>query len=196
MTARRGLLPSTPTLGALAESLALLAAVGLLAIGVSAGVAALFGKAFGKSFVAGDAPDVTYTAARCADLREYHPEAKTCEAAATAHHYDEAVGYRLDAGVLGVLALGGFAIIRRANRRRSGSSRALPDGFTSTIGTAVFGLAAAGLLGSSLMSIVFGNSKGAGDLLSGGVVAFPVFVAFGVSLLRILRNREPSPDGD
>ena len=185
----RSLFPSIPTLASLAESLAFLAVVGLLSIALSAGVAVVFGSVFGKSFVSGDAPGVTYTAARCADFREYHPEAKSCAGAATAHHYDEVVGYRLDAGVLGVLALIGFAIIRRMNRRRYGRARALPDGFTGTIGTALFGLAAAGLLGLSVLSMAFGNSNGAGDFLSGGVVALLVFIGFGVGLLKTLRDR-------
>ena len=185
----KGFLPTVPTLAGLLESLAFLAMIGFLSIALSAGVAVIFGKAFGKPFISGDAPGVTYTASRCADFREYHPEAKTCAGAATAHHYDEVVGYRLDAGILGVLSLIGFAIIRRANRRRYGRARALPDGFTTAIGTALFGLAAAGLLGLSSMSIAFGNSNGQGDFLSGGVVAFAIFIVFGVALLRTLRDR-------
>ena len=54
-----------------ALSLARLAAVGLVAIGVSAILALAMGAAWGAPFVAGDLPGVTYTAERCQDLMEY-----------------------------------------------------------------------------------------------------------------------------
>jgi hypothetical protein len=184
-----GLLLPLPTVAQLVESLALLAAVGLLAIGLSGGLAHVFGTAFGKSFVSGDAPGVTYTAARCADFLEYHPEARTCEGAAVAHHFDEVVWYRLDAGVLGIIALVAFGLVRRYNRRRFGDARALPDGFIGAIGSASFGLAAAGLLFLGLGGVVFGSGRGAGDFLSGGVVAFVVFLFFAGALIRTLRAR-------
>ena len=107
-----------------ARSLVLLGAVGLLAIGLSGLLAAAGGAALGKAFVSGDGPDVTYSATRCADLQEYHPS-PTCEQAATGHHYDEVVGYRLAAGVLGLVVLGGwFAVVRPW--RRGPSPAVLP----------------------------------------------------------------------
>jgi hypothetical protein len=191
-----GWLPPFPTLAQLAEKLAFLAAVGLIAIGISGGVSAIFGAAFGKSFVAGDAPGVTYTKARCVDYLEYHPEAGTCAKAAVAHHFDEDVGYRVDAGILGVIALAVFGLIRRFNRRRYGDARFLPDGFTGAIGAALFGLAALGLLVLGLGSLVMGTSGGSGANLSGGIVALFVFVAFLVTLLRTLRERAETADVD
>ena len=41
-----------------------LAFAGLIAIGISGVIAGIFGSAFGRSFVAGDPPGVTYTATR------------------------------------------------------------------------------------------------------------------------------------
>src|SRR5947207_3205365 len=78
------------------------AAVGLIAVGVSGLLAAVFGAALGRDFVAGDRPGVTSTSARCADLREYAPGANTCRDAATIHHYGEIVDYRIAAGLLGL----------------------------------------------------------------------------------------------
>jgi hypothetical protein len=185
------LLPEPPALAQLVESLALLAAVGLLSIGLSGLLADGFGAAFGKSFVSGDAAGVTYTAARCADYFEYEPSARTCEQAATLHHFGEVVVYREAAGVLGVAAVGVFWMIRRSNRKRYGGVRALPAGFTATIGAALFGLATLGLLFLGLGQMIVGRSPGAGEYLSGGVVSFFVFGWFAVLLLRALRSEVP-----
>jgi hypothetical protein len=46
-----------------------LGAIGLIAVGVSGGVALLLGTFAGTSFVSGDAPTVRYTAVRCAEYR-------------------------------------------------------------------------------------------------------------------------------
>ena len=177
---------SLPRLGAeLALALGLLFGIGMSAIGASGLVAGAFGAAFGKSFVAGDSNGVTYVPARCADFLEYYPRAGSCEAAATAHHFDEVVRYRLAAGVLGLLTLGGWWLLQRtAMRRRSGL---LSDSFSATIGAALFGLAATGLLGMSSMQLLFGQAAGAGGLLSGGLIALAAFAAFALAFLRTLR---------
>jgi hypothetical protein len=52
-------LPARSVLEQLAAAILLLGTVGLLVLGASGGLAAGFGLAFGKSFVAGDAPGVT-----------------------------------------------------------------------------------------------------------------------------------------
>ncbi len=170
-------------------ALGLLAGVGFTAIGVSGVLAAGLGTAFGKGFIAGDGPGVTYTAARCADFFEYHPGAADCAAAATAHHFDEVVGYRLDAGVLGALLLGASYVVRR-RYRRLGGVRMLPATFIPTAGAALFGAAALFLLGMSTMQIVFGGAVGAGNLLTGGMVSLAVFAVYAATLLRTLPARE------
>jgi hypothetical protein len=84
------------------SALVLLLAVGLLAIGASGVLSVAFRATLGDRFVAADLPGVTYTAARCRDLQEYHPEQPTCDRAAAAHHADEVETYgdalALDAG--------------------------------------------------------------------------------------------------
>lgn len=169
-------------------ALGLLAGIGLAAVGASGLLAAGMGGAFGKAFVAGDAPGVTYTPQRCADYLEYYPRAADCNAAAVAHHFDEVVQYRLTAGVLGLLALGGYALVRRRYRLLAGV-RVLPESFISISGAAVFGVAALGLLGLSVPQLLFARigSNGAGGLLSGGILSALLFAAFAASLLRTLR---------
>ena len=95
------------------------------------------GSVVDKAFVAGDQPGVTYTAARCAEYLEYQPHAATCADAAIAHHYDEVVWYRVDAGVLGLLALAGWWFVRR-RRLRASRPESLPPGFVALVGTALF----------------------------------------------------------
>ncbi|MEA2826324.1 MAG: hypothetical protein QOG43_763 [Actinomycetota bacterium] len=173
-------------------SLWLVGAIGLLAIGASGGVAAMMGSVVDKAFVAGDPPGVTYTAARCAEYMEYQPGAATCADAALAHHYDEVVGYRVDAGILGLLALAGWWFVRH-RRVRAGRSDALPPVLVALGGTALFGLTALGLVGMGAMQGTLGGGNSAGGLLSGGLVAAVVAVAFAAWLVRSWRVPEEMP---
>jgi hypothetical protein len=174
----------------LAIAMTWLAAVGLIAIGVSGVLAAVFGATLGQDFVAGDRPGVTYTAARCVDLREYAPSANTCREAATAHHYGEIVDYRIAAGLLGIGLLGAFLFARRSHLTETPH---LPAAFTSTVGVSVFGLAGAGLLAFSANLAVLGDASSVGQYLSGGIVSALVAAAFAWSLLSALLGRR-SPE--
>jgi hypothetical protein len=182
---------TVPVLTRLALALALVGGVGLVAIGASGLVAAGMGAAFGKGFVAGDPPGVTYTQERCADFAEYHPEAGGCQGAAAAHHFDEVVGYRVDAGVLGLLLLGGVWLLGPRLRRRAGGA-ALPDGFAATVGASLFGVAAAALLLQGVGELALGRATGAGQYLSGGLVSLVAFAAFAAALARVLFGRSSS----
>jgi hypothetical protein len=182
-----GPLPRGAVLAALVRALAGLGAVGLIAIGVSGLLAELFGRVFGYGFVAGDPPGVTYTPERCAEYLEYFPKLHSCGEAATMHHFGEIVEYRVAAGVLGLVLLAFYLILRRRDRD---GQLALPNGFSATIGTALFGLAAAALLLESLNSVVIGARTGAepapgtGGWLSAGLVALVVAAAYARSFYR------------
>src|SRR6187401_3616149 len=119
-----------------ALSLARLAAVGLVALGVSAILALAMGAAWGAPSVAGDLPGVTYTAERCQDLMEYAPGATSCEVAAAEHHFTETVVDRAAAGVLG---LGLAAVTWWVTRRWPRRPELLPVGFEATVGATAFG---------------------------------------------------------
>jgi hypothetical protein len=169
-------------------SLARIAAIGLVAIGVSAVLALGMQRIWGTTFVSGDLPGVTYTAERCRDLYEYAPNATTCELAAAEHHFTETVTYRGAAGVLG-LALGGayWWVARRRPRRLE----LLPVGFEATVGTTAFALGALALLGVGVNPLLVpgGHGDGAGASLSGSIVAAAVACWFGAALVRALRDR-------
>lgn len=175
-----GLAQARPAVEQLAMALSLLAAIGLLAVGASGLLAAGFGLAVDRSFVAGDRPGVTYTAARCADFQEYFPHATSCEEAATNHHFEEVVRNQVAGGILGLMVLGGrFWLIRR--RRRQGSyveEELLPEGVLPTAGVITSGLVAAVCLGQGIDHLIIGQRAGAGALFGMGLAAVPVFLGY------------------
>ena len=174
----------------LVRSIAIVAVSGLIVVGVSGLLADGFGALLGKSFVSGDQPGVTYTPERCADLFEYDPEAATCEAAATAHHFDEVAQYRIVLGVLGLLA-GIAALLLFPRFHEPYSQSALLEGFTAIVGLAVYGCAAGLLLAESLGQTAFGDTNGAGAYLSGGLVSLVLVAGYAVAFWRTIQPRLP-----
>ena len=148
------------------------------------------GTALGKAFVSGDGPDVTYTAARCADLREYAPTAPTCAGAAAPPLRR---GRRRPAGGGRARPAGPRRLAGRVRpwRGAPGSSyAALPEGFGATVGAALFGLAALVALPGGLLELVVGGSHaGAGNLLSAGLIAAVAFAGFTLALWRSVTRR-------
>ena len=175
--------PPRTLLRELASAATWLAAVGLIAIGVSGVVSAVFGATLGREFVAGDLPGTTYSAERCAEFLEYAPGAASCEEAATTHHYGEIVVYRIAAGLLGLGLLSAYLFARRRHLTKTPH---LPVAFTATVGVSVFGVVGVALLAVGGNVALLGTSSGVGQYLSAGIVSSVVASAFGVSLLRTL----------
>ncbi len=179
--------PVTPALRELFLGLLRIAAVGLVAIGISGLLAIGMRAVWGADFVAGDPDGLDYTAERCATFESFHPEAPTCEAAASAHHADEVEQYRMAAGGLGAV-LGAALWI---HRRRVGPVAAvalLPDGLLAAVGAALFGVAAAGLSVLTLSGLAF-DGHGAGQFLGAAVVSAAVAAGYAWSVLQCLRER-------
>jgi hypothetical protein len=189
-SARLAPVPPAAVVGELGRAAVLLGAVGLVAIGVSGALAELLGRLFGPAFVAGDLPGVTYTTQRCAEFLEYFPEAGSCAQAAALHHWGEVVEYRVAAGVLGLLVLGAFLLWRR-RRRGQGPQylSVLPDGFSATVATSLFGVAAAVLTLETLDSLLAADGSGTGQWLSAAIVASAMAVGYGISLYRTVLTR-------
>ena len=178
--------------GTLAWQLALLAGVGLFAIGASGVVALSMRAAFGDRFVAGDAEGIAYTAERCADFLEYVPGAADCEAAASGHHADEVVFYRIGVGLPGTLVLAGWWWLRRRRGRRWETEPALSAQVVPAVGAALFGCAAVALTGQGLGVLLFeGPSHGPGQWISAGAVSVVVFIGFARAFWRSLATTDP-----
>jgi hypothetical protein len=171
------------------RKLSIVGVAGLCAIGLSGWLSAGLGAIFGKAFIAGDGPDVTYTAERCRDFMSFHPEAATCAAAATAHHFDEIVGYRQDLGVLGVLgAIVLLILARRGVVGRWLRTGPLPGSTPPVVASVLFGAAATVLMGLGLMQIAFGITNGAGSMLADGLIATDAFALSAWWLVRSVRS--------
>jgi hypothetical protein len=162
-----------------------LVAIGLIAVGISGIIAWGLGAVAGKAFVAGNPPGVAYTTARCREFLEYVPHARSCAAAATAHHFDEVVWYRVAAGVLGGAAL---VALGWARRRRQ-PQELQPETFVPTVAAAVFGIAGIGLIGQGVDNVILKPGGGGGSYLSGGVVALVVASWFTIPIFKALTIR-------
>jgi hypothetical protein len=90
-------------LGALARAGVLLGGIGLVAVGVSGGIAALMNAVSGRDFVG--ALHQTYPGAACRHFLAVQPSAGDCAHAAILENSDDAVILRLLAGLAGLLLL-------------------------------------------------------------------------------------------
>ncbi len=156
--------------GRVMSSMWLFAGIGLVAIGLSGLLAAVFGAVRGWEFVAGDPAGLSYSAARCAQYLRVAPDAATCRAAALVDHYSEVVDQRVVAGVIGLVVIAAYALWRR--RGGSAASRQLLGG----MGVASFGLAGLWQLASASTAATLGQGM-VGALLAGGLVSLVVAVA-------------------
>lgn len=197
-TVARGLLAANAAgAGALLRrmlaALWLVGGVGLVVVGVSGPAVWLVGTVFGRDLVAGDPPGLRLGAARCADLAEYHPHAPNCWAASVAHHFDEEVRNRVAVGVLGLLVLAAFWLVRRGRPRWLARFRGLtvppPTPVVASGAAAVFGAAAVLLTGLGLDRLAVGQRSGAGTTLVSGLAAAVAFLAFLPPVVRELRLR-------
>jgi hypothetical protein len=169
-------------LAQLVRAAVLLAGVGAVAVGISGLVAAVIRLVGGNQALVGVARDRVLSGSDCARWLAVYPHAGNCHAAAVADWADETVYYRLAAGVLGVLLLAGYRVLRRRARPPLPALRTLRD----AVGAAAFGLAAAYTLVTGINAAQVGG--GVGQWFSAAPVATVGAAVFGVLLLRDLRQ--------
>ncbi|GAA4478845.1 permease prefix domain 1-containing protein [Microbacterium panaciterrae] len=196
-TVARARSPRRRAVGVL-SGLWLVVGLGLVVIGVSGLVSWALEALLGPAFLAGDVNGVTYTAARCADFLGFFPQAGSCAAAAAMHHSDEIVSERLAAGILGLLLLLVWLLVRRIRGAipiaREDRRMLLVASAVAYLGVGVVGLGSGAL--SVMLDLVRGMAiAGVGVRLSDGAIALLAGVVAVVLLIRFLRRGVASPAG-
>ena len=157
--------------------MALLAGVGVLAIGMGGELAAGAGLVFGKSVVAGDQPGNTYTPQRCAEFQGFYPHASSCAAAAVDHHFSEKWLTADAAVVAGVVIVASHLLLRRkcapTERGRSFPRRAF-----HVLGAVGAGAGGVVLTGFGGLSVLLQPHAGGGFLVAEGLAALATCAAF------------------
>jgi hypothetical protein len=142
----------------------LLAGCGLLAIGISGVLAAVLTALFGVDFVG-------------ATTLQGLGQGTIAETAA------DAVSLRILAGVIGLVLLGGYAVLHRF----TGRAIVLPPGLVEALGAAAFAAATVILFGASLAQAASSaGGNGVGWFLSGAIVSLVGAVLFCTSAARTL----------
>ena len=135
-----------------------------VAVGVSGGVVALMNALFGDRFVGG--------------TTVFGTDGSTVAEAA-----QDAVVLRVLAGILGLLVLGAYAVLRR----HTAPARVLPPGLVDALGAAAFAAATIGLADACVAQSVAGTAgSGVGFFLSGAVASFAGAIVFGARATRAL----------
>jgi hypothetical protein len=166
----------------------LLGGVGAVAIGASGVLAAVMRVLVSARFLADAAPGRIPDPAACGRWLSLSPSATSCRAAAIADWADETVAYRIAVGLLGLLVLAAYVLLRRRLRHRARPPVLLLDAVAAT----AFGLAGAVTLVLAVNAITAAGGDGAGQWLSASIVAVPAAVWAGRRLLRDLeRARDP-----
>jgi len=181
---RRTRMPLPAVVRALCASGLLLGGLGALAVGVSGAVAAMLRALGGNRFLVDSPPGQSFDLAHCATWLALSPHAHSCREAALSDWANEAVFYRLAVGVIGLMALAAFVLMRR--RWRWGL---MPVTVLDAVAAAAFGLASAAVLISGLNAAVGAHGHGVGQWLSAALIALPAGAVAGVRLLRDLAER-------
>jgi hypothetical protein len=180
---RRLATPLGTMLRAGAASALLLGAVAAIAVGVSGLVAEVIRLVGGSRVLVDVAPGRTLSAADCARWLRLDSGAANCRDAAVADWANEVVGYRIALGLLGIVALAGYFVLRR-HRVRQGRWTTLPAAVSDTIAVSLFGAAGVWSLGVGVGDVVTASGHGSGQWLSAAPVALAAAVVFGVRLIR------------
>jgi hypothetical protein len=164
----------------------LLGAVGGIAVGISGILAAVMGALGGSTFIVDISAATRLAPSDCARWLAQDPSAHSCYQAALSDWTAEVIGYRLVVGVLGLLSLGAYFLMRRHwSRRRRFTT--LPAPVSDTVAVILFGLSGLWALGLGIDWVAQGHN-GAGQWLAAAPIALAVAGYFGFRLLGDLRT--------
>lgn len=169
------------------SSALLLGAIGAVAVGASGLVAGVFGLIGGNRALVDVPANRVLSAGDCVRWLAADPGAHSCRDAALSDWAAETVYYRLAAGIVGVVALAVYLLLRDRLGRR-GWWTSLPPTVTDTIAMTVFGVAGCWTLALGLDAAVRSSGHGSGQWLSAAPVALAAAAVFAWRLLRQLRT--------
>jgi hypothetical protein len=163
---------------------ALVGGIALVAVGISGLVAWLLVAVRGDQFLTAPWGPGTYTAGDCARWMAGDP-GHNCVAAMLNDHVGDILLLRMAAGVLGVLALAGYAVLRGRWRDRA-TMTALPAGSAEAVGAFLALLAALGTIAAAVDLEMTQRGAGAGQPFSLAAGALLATVFFAVRLRRVV----------
>lgn len=166
----------------------LLGAIGAIAVGISGVLAGIFKLVAGSRALIDVQPGHLLSASDCARWMALDPHAPTCRDAAISDWVGEVVGYRLGAGVLGLLALAAFLLLRRRGQLRNTWSL-LPPVVSDAVATTLFSVAAIYLVAMSIDTVVVSHGTGYGQWLTATPVALAAAAIFAIRLVRDIRHQ-------
>ncbi len=175
--------------------LLLVTGVGGIAVGVAGLLAAVVRAVGGDRLVGAPFPTGSYTAGDCARWLANYPGAHGCLSAMTQDHADDFLRNTAAAGVLGLLALGAYLVIRRRWWNQTVAA-ALPRWVEWVVGAGLAGAAAVVLSAQGADAILVEHGTGAGASLSLAGAAAAAAAGFAVAARRAVQRPLAQHSGD
>jgi hypothetical protein len=163
-----------------------LAGTGLVAVGVSGLVVAVMNIVFGRAFT-GQAPaNASFEKPDCVYWMALQPGARTCAAAHMLEASSDAVILRAGAGLIGVVLLAAYGVVRYLQRRHGRGPVVVLAGYFPLLAAGAFGAGALGLALDQLTG--FRVDQGPGTYLSGAIVATAAAAWYGCKARPAIRH--------
>jgi hypothetical protein len=175
--------PSGALLRRLTLTACLVGGAGLAAVGGAGLIGRWFEAVRGNAFLTAPWPPGSYTQADCARWLAGDPGTHSCVTAMLADHAGDIMMEAAAAGVLGVLILAVYVVLRMRWRDRA-TMTALPAGSAEALGAVLAGLAAVACFGVAWNIESTQHGMGAGTPWSLGLAAAAAAVAFALALWR------------
>jgi hypothetical protein len=175
--------PSGALLRRLTLTACLVGGAGLAAVGGAGLIGRWFEAVRGNEFLTAPWPPGSYTQADCARWLAGDPGTHSCVTAMLADHAGDIMMEATAAGVLGVLILAVYVVLRMRWRDRA-TMTALPAGSAEALGAALAGLAAVACFGVAWNIESTQQGMGAGTPWSFGLAATAAALAFALALWR------------
>ena len=180
--ARRQELPFGTLVRQIITSALLLGGIAGVAVGASGVVVAAMELVGSKTFIVNISSHTYLARSDCARWLAGYPGVHSCYQAALNDWASDTIMFRLFAGVLGVMALAAYLLLRR--RRRFGD---LPASVVDTIAVTVYGLAGLWSLGLGV-DLLIQQENGAGGRLAVAPFALALALYYGLRLMADVRR--------